>query len=136
MTNTSYRIIIVDDDSFISDMYLLKFRTAGHQVTVVSSAEEAKNRFQSGEQFDILLLDLVMPGVNGFEFLEDANEAEILGDTTVIVLTNQSREEDVKKAESLGAKGYIVKASSVPSEVVAYVLEIMGSDSENIILKH
>lgn len=130
------KILIVDDDSFISDMYTHKFQNAGHDVTVVTGAEEALVAFENEKGFNVLLLDLVMPGTNGFELLERANERGLIGETTVIVLTNQSREEDIKKAESLGAKGYIVKASSVPSEVVVSVFEILESDNDKIILKH
>lgn len=131
-----YKILIVDDDRFISDMYTHKFQSAGHDVTVVGGAEEAFGAFDGEKEYDVLLLDLVMPGINGFELLEKAQEKGVMGDTSVIVLTNQSREEDIKKAESLGAKGYIVKASSVPSEVVVYVFEILDSESDSIILKH
>lgn len=137
MNKDSYKILIVDDDTLISDMYTLKFRNAGHSVTVVTSAEEALSVVSGGETFDVFLLDLVMPGTNGFELLEELNEKGLVGNGTVIILTNQSREEDINKAQSLGAKGYIVKASSVPSEVVIAVLEILQAEnSDKIILKH
>ncbi len=136
MNNNSYKILLVDDDTLISDMYTMKFRNAGHEVVVVTSADEALAATESGGGFDVFLLDLVMPGTNGFELLEELNNRGLVGNGTVIILTNQSREEDINKAESLGAKGYIVKASSVPSEVVVAVLEILQTDSDKIILKH
>lgn len=136
MNTNPYKILIVDDDTLISDMYTMKFRNAGHDVTVATNAEEAISACESGGGFDVFLLDLVMPGTNGFELLEELNNRNHIASGTVIILTNQSREEDVSKAESLGAKGYIVKASSVPSEVVVSVLEILQTDSDKIILKH
>lgn len=136
MNKNSYKILIVDDDTLISDMYTMKFRNAGHDVTVVVDSEEALAAAEGSEGFDVFLLDLVMPGTNGFELLEELSKRELIRHGTVIILTNQSREEDIKKAESLGAKGYIVKASSVPSEVVISVLEILQTDTDKIILKH
>lgn len=133
----SLKILIVDDDSYLSDMYSFKFQELGFQAKVVQSADAALALIESGsETFDVLLLDLVMPGTDGFEFLTTIRDKGLLKDTTVIALTNQSREQDIEKAETLGARGYIVKASSIPSEVVSAVVEIHGSDEEKIIVKH
>lgn len=136
MNNDLYKILIIDDDAFLSDMYSMKFSEAGHEIEVATNAEDATSLLKEGKQFDIILLDLVMPGTDGFEFLSSAKENDLIKDTDVIVLTNQSRDEDIEKAEGLGAKAYIVKASSVPSEVVSSVLEIKGSQSDKIIVKH
>jgi CheY-like chemotaxis protein len=133
----SLKILIVDDDSYLSDMYLFKFQELGFQAKVVHTADEALAVVESSnEKVDVLLLDLVMPGTDGFEFLAAAREKDLLKETTVIALTNQSREQDIEKAESLGVRGYIVKASSIPSEVVSAVIEIHGSNEEKIIVKH
>jgi CheY-like chemotaxis protein len=131
------KILIVDDDSYLSDMYLFKFQELGFEAKVVHSADDALALISAdNEKFDVLLLDLVMPGTDGFEFLVRANEKDLLKETTVIALTNQSREQDIEKAESLGVRGYIVKASSIPSEVVSAVIEIHSSNEEKIIVKH
>lgn len=141
MTNSentqSLKILIIDDDAYLSDMYSFKFRELGYEVVVMQDAGKALAALEQGEDtHDVLLLDLVMPGTDGFEFLSAARERGLLQNTTIIALTNQSREQDIEKAESLGAKGYIVKASSIPSEVVSAVLEIYGSNEEKIIVKH
>lgn len=131
------KILIVDDDSYLSDMYSFKFQELGFQARVAQSADSALSLIEAGsETFDVLLLDLVMPGTDGFEFLTAVRDKGLLKETTIIALTNQSREQDIEKAESLGARGYIVKASSIPSEVVSAVVEIHGSDEEKIIVKH
>jgi CheY-like chemotaxis protein len=131
------KILIVDDDSYLSDMYLFKFQELGFEAKVVHNADDALALISAdNEKFDVLLLDLVMPGTDGFEFLVRANEKDLLKETTVIALTNQSREQDIEKAESLGVRGYIVKASSIPSEVVSAVIEIHSSNEEKIIVKH
>jgi|AntRauTorckE6833_2_1112554.scaffolds.fasta_scaffold35266_2 CheY-like chemotaxis protein len=133
----SLKILIVDDDSYLSDMYSFKFQELGFETKVVQSAEAALSLIEAGvETFDVLLLDLVMPGTDGFEFLATVREKDLLKESTIIALTNQSREQDIEKAESLGARGYIVKASSIPSEVVTAVVEIHNSDDEKIIVKH
>src|SRR5690606_14777634 len=107
----------------------------GYDVQVIQNADDALSFLENDKpDFDVLLLDLVMPGTDGFEFLTAAREKGLLGNTTVIALTNQSREQDIEKAESLGAKGYIVKASAIPSEVVNFVVEIQSSNEEKIIV--
>jgi len=131
------KILIIDDDTYLSDMYSFKFQELGYQTRVIQNADEALARLKSGDDdFDVLLLDLVMPGTDGFEFLATAREVGLLANTVVIALTNQSREQDIEKAESLGAKGYIVKASAIPTEVVRAVTEIYNSHEDKIIVKH
>jgi two-component system chemotaxis sensor kinase CheA len=114
-------------------MYLLKFQEEGHSIRAARSAEEAFAFLESDEHFDIVVLDLVMPGTDGFEFLAAAREKGLLKDIPVIVLTNQSREQDIEKARALGARGYVVKASSIPSEVVKITAETQSGLSEMII---
>jgi len=130
---THLKILLIDDDDYLSDMYLLKFQEEGHNVHSVQSAGEALALLESGERFDIIMLDLVMPGVDGFEFLSDARGRGLLDNIPVIVLTNQSREQDIEKAKALGACGYIVKASSIPSEIVKITFETYAGAPEMVI---
>ena len=112
-------ILVIDDDRFLADMYSMKFMQKGFSVETYQSVREALAALRSGIQPIAVLFDIVMPEQDGFEFLRAA-KAEKLGEgATFIALTNQSRDDDRAQAEKLGADSYIVKASMIPSEVVA-----------------
>jgi two-component system OmpR family response regulator len=111
-------ILLVDDDKFLLDMYSVKFKESGFEIEVAVGAEEALKKITDGFKPDAILLDLVMPGLDGFGFLEKVRKDNLIGGAAVLMLTNQGQESDIERARTLGADGYIVKASSIPSEVV------------------
>jgi CheY-like chemotaxis protein len=115
------RILLVDDDAFLRDMYATKFSELGHQIDVADSSETALAKLQS-EIYDAVLLDVIMPGMTGVELLKRIKSDKLGGNPVCIMLTNQSEEMDKQAAMSEGAKGYIVKAERIPSEVVEEVL--------------
>ncbi len=125
--NTKRKIIIVDDDKFLLDMYALKFGEQGFEVTQCSSAEEALDKINEGVHPDVFLVDIIMQKMDGFTFVQTINEKDLKAQAAVIILSNLGQKEDVERGLKLGADGYIVKASATPSEVVAKVLEIMNN---------
>ena len=112
-----YRLYLVDDDRFLLDMYAVKFKAANHEVTAYSSGEEVLKALREQPAPDALLLDIVMPKKNGYEVLETSSR--------IIVLSNQGQESDIEKAKALGAHGYIIKASAIPSEVYTETIRII-----------
>ncbi|MCK9352000.1 MAG: response regulator [Candidatus Paceibacterota bacterium] len=125
MKEKKYSILLVDDDKFLLDMYSTKFTEQKFDVTAVFGAAEAISKIEEGLAPDIILTDIVMPVTDGFEFLASLQEKKLAKNACVIVLSNLGQQEDLDKAKSLGADGYIVKATSTPSEVVQRVLEIV-----------
>ncbi len=118
-------ILIIDDDSFLLDMYAIRFTQAGYHVETASNAEETLTKLRAGLTPKVMLLDVVMPATDGFELLETINQEKLVPDTVKIYLSNLGQEQDIARGKSLGAAGYIVKANSTPSEVVAKVKEIV-----------
>ncbi|MEK7162258.1 MAG: response regulator [Patescibacteria group bacterium] len=112
------KILIIDDDEFLLDMYSLKFREAGFQVEVGRSGEEALNLVRQGLKPEVVLLDIVMPAIDGFEFLRLVKKENLLQGALVVILSNLGQREDIEKGLALGANDYIVKAHSTPSEVL------------------
>lgn len=114
------KLLLVDDDAFLRDMYATKFEEAGHTVSVVKSGEDALSLFKNGEQFEVILLDMVMPGLTGVDLLKEIQKLD-LADLKCIVLSNQGEQTDIDAATEAGAVGYIIKAESIPSQVVTKV---------------
>ena len=125
MTDTN-SILIVDDDKFLLDMYSLKFSQAGFTVHPCFSTHEALEALHGGLQPTIILFDVTMPGEDGFMLLQKIQDETLAPGARLIALTNQSSDADKKHAEHLGVHRYCIKASMIPSEVVAMVKEEMG----------
>ena len=120
------KILIIDDDSFLLDMYALKFKQSGFEVDTALGSVVALEKLRNGAVPDIMLLDLVMPVMDGFELLEKIKEENLVPTTIKVVLSNRGQASDVDRAKELGAVGYIVKASCTPSEVITKVLAFMN----------
>lgn len=121
------KILIVDDDQFLLNMYSIKFKKFGFDVDTAAGGQEVLNKLRDGAAPDVLLLDLVMPSMDGLELLEHIRQEKFVPNATVIVLSNQNQPADIERAKNLGIASYIVKASSIPSEVVAEVMKIIGA---------
>lgn len=117
-------IYLIDDDSFLLDMYALKFKECGLPVEAISDAAIALEKIRQGAQPDVILVDVIMPGMNGFDFLEALQKEGLAKNARLIVLSNQGQQEDIDKATKFGAQGYIIKASAIPSEVCEKVIAI------------
>lgn len=118
------RILLVDDDAFLRDMYATKFAEDGHTVDGAADAKAALSALQKND-YQVVLLDMVMPGMTGLELLEEATKAGLKKEAKFIVLSNQSEVSDQSAAKAAGADGYIIKAESIPSEVVKQVVDIV-----------
>jgi CheY-like chemotaxis protein len=121
------KIMFVDDDKFLLDMYALKFSKNNFQVNAVQGTEEALKVIRGGYEPDILLIDVVMPGMDGIEFLTVLRKENLVKKAVVIMLTNQGLPDDIAKAKKLNVDGYIIKAMTVPSEVFSEVNKIYAS---------
>lgn len=121
--SSQFNVFIIDDDAFLLDMYALKFSQKEFIVTTASGTLAALEKLRSGYVPDIIVVDLVMPAMDGFEFLEAVRAEGLAKTALVIILSNLGQQEDIDRGLALGASGYIVKASATPSEVVAKVLE-------------
>ncbi len=124
---TPLKILFVDDDKFLLEMYALKFSKNNFEVNTAQGTEEALKLIRGGLSPDILLIDVVMPGMDGIEFLGTLRKEELAKNAVVIMLTNQGLPDDIAKAKKLNADGYIIKATTIPSEVYAEVTKIYNS---------
>ncbi len=118
------KVMLVDDDTFLLDMYSLKFKNSGYEIIAVNNPEEALEKLKSGENPDIVLFDLVMSGIGGWGFIKAVRENNLAEDAVCIVLSNQGQQVDYDTAKLYNVDGYVVKAMATPSEVLTEVEKI------------
>jgi len=119
------KILILDDDKFLLNMYSGKFVEAGSLVETAETGEEVLTKLRAGATPDLVILDIIVPGISGLEVLEIIRKENLIPQTKIMMLTNESSPEEIEKAKSLNVAGYIVKAVATPSEVVEQSLKIL-----------
>lgn len=123
-------VLIAEDDEDISRLLEAKLRSAGFEVSLVEDGEACWEYLEGVDSAgdvppDLLILDVMMPRLDGFQILDRINESETLRDLPVLMLTARSRETDVVRGLELGATDYVAKPFSV-NEVAARVDRLMG----------
>lgn len=120
------KILLVEDDGFLSDVLKKKLMNEKCNVTHATSGEMAVELAQK-ELPHLVLLDLVLPGISGFETLKQIKANESTKSAHVIILSNLSQQEDIEKAKSLGADAFLVKAISTPTEIFSTIQSILAT---------
>jgi len=121
------KIFLIDDDQFLLDMYTIKFSKAGYEVKTADSTAIALKSLRDGYVPDIMLSDIVMPDMDGLDLLNTIRTEGLIPDAVIILLTNQSASDDIARAQKMHVDGYIVKATTIPSEVLEQVEKICAS---------
>lgn len=125
MEGEKKKILIVDDDNFLLDMYALKFSQNDFEVYTAMSGMHALEKLKNGLSPDLLLMDIIMPEMNGFEAMQKMNDEKLCTNCLKVVLSNKSEQKDIDEGTRLGVAGYIVKANSTPTEVITQVIKIL-----------
>ena len=111
------KILIVEDDSMISSMYKIKLEQAGFEVFVADDGARGLEMAVEKKP-DIILLDVILPQMDGFSLLQELKINKHFKDTPIIMLTNLGTSEDKEKGASYGASDYLVKANLTPADIV------------------
>jgi DNA-binding response OmpR family regulator len=122
------KILLVEDDPFLIDIYQKKLRDSGFKVEVAKNGEKALEILKE-KNFDLMLLDIVLPKIDGWKILEEIKEMKKekkdLEKMKIVIWSNLGEKEDVKKGLSLGATSYLIKANFTPSEVVREIEKLL-----------
>lgn len=118
------RVLLVEDDGFLASIYAQKLEVEGYDVSFATNGEDGL-KLALKDKPDLILLDLLMPKMDGFEMLERLKADEALKAIPVLVLSNLGQKEDVERVIKLGAAGYVIKAHSLPHETVKRIKEIL-----------
>lgn len=110
-------ILVAEDDNFYANIYKMKLMKEGYEVLVVGNGSWVMKTLEKRKP-KLIVLDLVMPVMDGFVTLEKIKENKEYKDIKILVLTNLGQEEDAKRAMSLGADDYLVKTNTSIQEVM------------------
>lgn len=128
MASNKGTIMVAEDDMFISDIYDVKLTSAGYNVIIANNGRDAVEKLKSGVRPHLLLLDIVMPYMDGFDVLEAISQNQEWQRIPVVLLTNLSQKEDIDRAMENGAKDYLIKSHFTPSEVLSKVEKYILKD--------
>ena len=117
-------VLIVEDDAFLRKLLTDKFKSEGYSVESAEDGKEALNQIEKDKP-SIVLLDLLMPGVDGFQVLETIRGKQTTKELPVVVLSNLGEQEHIARAKKLGADDYLIKAHLFLDEIVERVEEII-----------
>lgn len=118
------KIVIVEDDKFLRDLIAQKVLKEGHQVVEAVNGEEGILKIKE-EKPDLVLIDLILPGIDGFEVLRQVKENSGTSAIPVVILSNLGQKDDVERGMKLGAADYLVKAHFTPGEILAKIKAIL-----------
>lgn len=120
------KILIVEDDKFLRDLISRKLKGSGYDIVEAIDGEEGVTK--AGEEMpDLILLDLILPGMDGFEVLEKIKEDPKTSQIPVIILSNLGQREDIERGLRLGAEDFLVKAHFTPAEIIEKIKKVLGS---------
>jgi DNA-binding response OmpR family regulator len=122
--SSKIKIVLVEDDNFLAGMYVTKLNLEGFDVSLASDGEKGL-KLAREEHPAIILLDVVLPKMSGFDVLRDLKADAKTRDIPVMLLTNLGQRDDVKKGLDLGAVDYLIKAHFMPSEVVEKIKRLI-----------
>lgn len=118
------KILIVEDDRFLRELIVRKLTNEGYETVEAVDGEQGLQKTKETKP-DIVLLDLILPGIDGFEVLALKKDDPTIAAVPVIILSNLGQKEDVEKGIALGATDYLIKAHFTPGEIVEKVRNIL-----------
>ncbi|MDO8639468.1 MAG: response regulator [bacterium] len=111
------KILVVEDDKFLRELIARKLTQEAYIVVQAVDGEDGVKKIKA-EKPDLVLLDLILPGIDGFEVLARIKDDQSLGSIPVIILSNLGQKEDVERGLKLGAVDYLIKAHFTPGEII------------------
>ena len=120
MDPTAKKILLVEDEDFIRELYVRQLTKSGFNVKTAVDGQSGLDTLKT-ETFDLLLLDIMLPGMNGLQLLREFKAQNPNSTMIVILLTNLGQEAVIKEGFELGAQAYLIKASYTPDQVVTEV---------------
>lgn len=118
-------VLVVEDDSFLRKLLCDKLRREGFELCEATNGQQALDFLKENKPI-IMLLDLMMPGIDGFQVLESVRANEQTKDLPVIVLSNVGEKQMIERIQRLGADDYLIKAHFVLDEIIEHVTKVLA----------
>lgn len=118
-------ILLIEDETFIADIYARELTKAGFKVEIKNDGITGLKALEEGT-YDLLLLDIMLPGIHGLELLRQWRVKNPNSQMPVLLLTNLGQDEVIKEAFTLGARGYLIKASYTPKQIVDEIINALS----------
>ncbi len=125
MENSAKKILIIEDDKFLRQLIARKLTAENYEIAEAVDGEEGIKKVQE-EKPNLVLLDLILPGIDGFEVLSRMKKDETIASIPVIILSNLGQKEDIEKGFNLGAADYLIKAHFTPGEIIDKAREMLS----------
>lgn len=124
MTDEPKNILVIEDDKFLRELISQKLSKEGFKISEAMDGEEGVKKIQQ-EKPDLILLDLILPGLDGFEVLFQTKQDPALSEIPVIILSNLGQKEDVERGLKMGAVDYLIKAHFTPGEIIEKIKQAL-----------
>lgn len=118
------KILIIEDDKFLRELVTRKLSGEGFDIVEAVDGEDGMRKIKEKKP-DLVLLDLILPGIDGFEFLSKAKEDPSVSSIPIIILSNLGQREEVDKGLKMGAADYLIKAHFTPGEIIEKIKNIL-----------
>ena len=128
------KILIIEDEHFLLDMYRTKFECEGYKVLTAQDGKEGLN-ITKKEHPDLILLDIVMPIMDGYDFLHKVRNNKEIKDLKIYIFSNLGQASEIKKGINEGADGYLIKANLTPNQLAKKVRNILDNSGEKTLDK-
>jgi len=123
--NEQQKIMVVEDDKFLADLIIQKLRAKGYDVSFVSNGESVMSEVEKVMP-DLILLDILLPGVDGFDVLGKLKSEEKLQNIKVVILSNLQSKENIHQGKTLGAESFLIKSLVDLDEIVTEVEKVLN----------
>lgn len=124
------KILVAEDDQFLSDAYATKLTQAGYELEKAFDGQEVLQKLETYSP-DVIILDLVMPKLDGYSVLEQLKQSEDWKDIPVIVASNLGQKQDIDQAKKLGANDYVVKTDLSMNKLIEKIENLISSSEQN-----
>lgn len=128
-STSKLKILLVDDEKFLLEIYSIKFLKSEFDVFACTSVDEALRALHSGYEPDVILFDITMPDASGYEFLEGLKHIHLPKHCLKIALTNEGEDAEIDRMKELGADAHLLKARYTASELVSEVRTLLTKKS-------
>lgn len=117
-------ILVIEDDKFLRELIAQKLLRENYDVSEAIDGEEGIKKIKE-EKPDLILLDLILPGIDGFEVLAQTKKDPAVASIPIIILSNLGQKEDIEKGLKMGATDYLIKAHFTPGEIIEKIKNVL-----------